>query len=265
MGDVALRPGAPGRPGVGGASVRERRRLLVGAAALVAVLGVALVVVYARGADRRAEDRFDTVDVLVATQPIAAGESIDAARAAGKITTGSVARGDLLTGAQRTASSLDGEVALVPIQPGEQLLGTKFGDASDAAAPLPIPPRKMAVSVNLTDAARVSGFLNPGARVAVFLNGTDQRTGQPFTRLLLPHVTVLGVGSTAPVATTTTDDQGEQTVEQLPRTLLTIAVDQRDAQKVLYGSANGELAFALLNGNSKVKPREAVTAQTLFR
>jgi pilus assembly protein CpaB len=123
----------------------------------------------------------------------------------------------------------------------------------------------MAVSVNLTDAARVSGFLNPGSQVAVFLNGVDQQSTQPFTRLLLPRVTVLGVGSTAPVATTTTDDSGAQTVEQLPRTLLTVAVDQEQAQKVLFASTNGELAFALLDGDSLVASDKGVTAQNLFR
>jgi pilus assembly protein CpaB len=243
----------------------DRRRLLVTAAALVAALGVVLVVVYARGADQRAEDRFDTVDVLVATQPIAPGESVEAAEAAGKIGTGTVARGDLLDGAQTALSGIAGSVALVSIHPGEQLIAAKFGSASDAAAALPIPAGKMAVSVNLTDAARVSGFLNPGAEVAVFLNGTDQATGQPFTRLLLPRVTVLGVGSAAPAAATTAEDQGPDEPEQLPRTLLTVAVDQENAQKVLYASANGELAFALLNGESAVKPARAVTGQNLFR
>lgn len=243
----------------------DRRRLLIVAAALVAVLGVALVVVYARGADRRAADRYDAVRVLVATQPIGPGETVAAARAAGKIGTGSVARSDLLDGAASTVADLDGRVALVAVYPGEQLIAAKFGSAADAAAPLPIPPGQMAVSVNLSDAARVSGFLNPGADVAVFLNGTDQATGQPFTRLLLPRVTVIGVGSTAPVATTTTDDQGGQTTEQLPRTLLTLAVDQKDAQKVLFASTTGELAFALLNGDSVTKRGHAVDAHNLFR
>ena len=120
----------------------------------------------------------------------------------------------------------------------------------------------MAVSVNLTDAARVSGF-EPGSEVSVFLNGTDTGTGQPFTRLLLPRHGARG-GSTAPVAD---DDRrrGAATTEELPRTLLTVAVDQKDAQKVLYASTNGELAFALLNGGSKVKPgSNAVTAANLF-
>ncbi|GAA1152553.1 Flp pilus assembly protein CpaB [Nocardioides aquiterrae] len=244
----------------------DRRRLLVLGAAAVAVLGVALVLAYARGADARAANRFTRVDVLVATGQIAPGESIDAARAAGKVATAKVARDDLLDGAGANADALKGEVALVPIYPGEQLIAAKFGSSAEAAATLPIPPGKMAVSVNLTDAARVSGFLEPGSEVSVFLNGTDPQTGQTFTRLLLPRVTVLGVGSTAPVTTTTTDEQGSPTTEELPRTLLTVAVDQREAQKVLYASSNGELAFALLNGQSKVKSGGAgVTSANLFR
>ena len=249
----------------------DRRRLLVIGAAVVAVLGVALVLVYARGADQRAQDKFGGVDVLVATQPIAAGESVESAKAAGKIGTESVARADVLEDAQTSYSGLDGQVALVTIYPGEQLITDKFGSSGDAAASLPIPAGKMAVSVNLTDAARVSGFLEPGSEVSVFLNGTDTGTGQPFTRLRVNGVAddnaylVFGVGSTAPVATTTTDDGGAATTEELPRTLLTVAVDQKDAQKVLYASTNGELAFALLNGGSKVKPgSNAVTAANLF-
>ncbi len=178
----------------------DRRRLLIVAAAVVAVLGVALVLVYARGADQRAEAKYAGVEVLVATQPIAAGETVEQAAAAGKVGTAPVARDDVLDGAAHGVGALDGQVALVAIYPGEQLIASKFGSARDAAASLPIPPGKMAVSVNLTDAARVSGFLEPGSEVAVFLNGTSPTTGQPFTRLLLPRVTVLGVGSTAPVA-----------------------------------------------------------------
>jgi pilus assembly protein CpaB len=199
----------------------------------------------------------------VATDRIAPGESVEAARAAGKIGTDRVARGDVLDGADATVDQLEGQVALVPIYPGEQLIAAKFGSSDQAAATLPIPPGKMAVSVNLTDAARVSGFLEPGSEVSVFLNGTDPETGAAFTRLLLPRVTVLGVGSTAPVSTT--DDGGDAT-EELPRTLLTVAVDQKEAQKVLYASANGELAFALLNGQSKVRTHgPGVTSANLFR
>ncbi|GAB3196822.1 hypothetical protein GCM10027062_06950 [Nocardioides hungaricus] len=248
----------------------ERRRLLILGAALVAVLGVALVLVYARGADERAEARFGGVPVLVASERLAPGETVAAAQAAGKIASSTVARGDLLAGAVRSLDEIGGQVALVPIYPGEQLIAPKFGAVGDAQATLPIPPGKMAVSVNLTDAARVSGFLQPGSEVAVFLNGTALNSTaagseQPFTRLLLPRVTVLGVGSTAPVASAAKEGGDEATPERLAPTLLTIAVGQRDAQKVLYAASTGELAFALLNGDSDVAPGPGVTSENLFR
>ena len=69
--------------------------------------------------------------------------------------------------------------------------------------------------MNLTDPARVAGFVNPGSNVAIFVGGTTQYVATspdqelppdlPFTQLLLGKVLVLGVGSTTPVSTTKTD------------------------------------------------------------
>ena len=56
------------------------------AAVLVAALGAVLVFLYVQGADSRAEERFDTVDVLKATAIIEPGETIEDAQAAGKLT-----------------------------------------------------------------------------------------------------------------------------------------------------------------------------------
>ena len=51
----------------------DRRRILLVVAVVVALLGTALVYLYVRGADARADERFDTVNVLVAVAPIEAG------------------------------------------------------------------------------------------------------------------------------------------------------------------------------------------------
>lgn len=243
----------------------DRRRVMLIAAAVIAVLGTVLVFLYVRGADNRAAEQFDTVEVLKAVTTIEAGETIDQAAAAGKIARQPVAQGDLLPGAQADTSGLDGTVALTRIYPGEQIIAEKFGSEAEAASPLQIPKGKLAISVNLTDPARVAGFVNPGSEITVFMTGTNPTSGQPFSRMLLPRVTVLGVGSTTPTATTTTNAEGEQTVEQLPRTLLTVAVDQREAQKVLYASANGEVAFGLLTSTSTVRPNPGTDAGNLFR
>jgi pilus assembly protein CpaB len=66
---------------------------------------------------------------------------------------------------------------------------------------------------------------------------------------------VLNVGSPQPATTsTTTENDGTQTTEQLPKTLLTLAVTQKEAQKVILASKALNLTFGLLNDKSDVKP-----------
>ena len=64
----------------------DRRRLLLMLAVFVAIIGTALVFLYVRGADNRAQSQYSSVSVLRATQNIAAGESYDAAVTAGTTT-----------------------------------------------------------------------------------------------------------------------------------------------------------------------------------
>ena len=75
---------------------------------------------------------------------------------------------------------------------------------------------------------------------------------------------MLGVGSTTQVTTTTTDPEGQQTTEQLPRTILTLAVDQDEAERLLLADFNAELALGLLTTASNVRPGPGVTESQLF-
>jgi pilus assembly protein CpaB len=242
----------------------DRRRILLVAAVVVAMMGGVLVWLYAQGANSRAEQRFDTVEVLKATAIIEAGESIEDAQAAGKLSLAGVAQDQLLNGYQTDTETLAGTKAVQKIFPGEQIVADKFGTNAAAASSLQIPDKSIAISVNLTDPSRVAGFVNPGSQVAIFVTGTDSVTGAGYSRLLLPRVSVIGVGNTTPVSTTTTDETGASTTEQLPRTLLTIAVDQKQAEKVLFAQGNGELAFGLLTESSVVGPGPAMDFKNLF-
>lgn len=234
------------------------------AAALVAALGTVLVFLYVRGADSRAERRFETTEVLVAAAEISPGETVEAASAAGKLVRKPVTNDALLPDHQVDTSGLAGQVALQPIYPGEQIVASKFGATAAPTSGLQIPADRLAISVNLTDPARVAGFVNPGSEVSIFVNSTDPRTGEAFTRLLLAPITVIGVGSTTPVSTTTTDTTGTQTTEQLPRTLLTLAVTQDEAQRILFAQGNGELVLGLLNDGNAVRPGGPTTYDNLF-
>ncbi len=243
----------------------DRRRILLVVAVLVAALGSALVFLYTKGADTRAEEKFDTVEVLEATAVIAPGETFEDAQAAGKLALQAVAKDALLDGYQTTSDSLSGTVSLGTIYPGEQIISAKWGQSAAVASALQIPDENMAASVNLTDPARVAGFVNPGSQVAVFWTGVDSATAATFTKILLTRVTVLGVGSTTPVSTTTTDESGASTTEQLPRTLLTLSLTQAQTQKVLLGASTGELAFGLLTDQSASADAPETTPETLFK
>lgn len=242
----------------------NRRRLLLIVAVIVALLGTALVYLYVRGADARAEARFDTIDVLTAVAPIEPGETIDDAAATGKLALEPVIRDNLLPNYQTSVEELSGSVATTRIYPGEQIISDKFGSEVEATTALAIPRGMIAVSVNLTDTARVAGFVEPGTNVAIFLNG-ETPDGQTYSRLLLEEVQVIAVGSTTTTQTTTVTPEGEEVVEQLPSTLMTLALPQQDAERVLYAQTNGELVFGLLTDNSNIDRGPGITAGNLFQ
>ena len=243
----------------------NRRRIFLVVAVVVALLGTALVFQYVRGADQRAESRFETVQVLRATQAIEPGESIEDAAAAGKIAMQPVMSDYLQQGYQTSLEPLSGQYASVRIYPGEQVVADKFSaEVQAATSALPIQDDESAVSVSLDDPARVAGFVNPGAEVAIYFSGTNAG-GQPFTRLLLERVTVIGVGSTTPTPVTTTTAEGEATTtEALPKTLMTLSLDQRSSEKIIFGQKNGQLSFALLTDKSKIDRGPEMTLPALF-
>ncbi|MGI8524295.1 MAG: Flp pilus assembly protein CpaB [Nocardioides sp.] len=245
----------------------DRRRILLVVAAVVALLGTALVFVYVKGADTRAGAQYQTVQVLKATQDIASGESYDQALSAGKVTLANVPQNQLAPGYQVAADGLKGKFAAQPIHAGEQVLTTMWGATVQTGnSSLAIPAGKMAISVNLTDPDRVAGNLDIGSQVAIFVTGKpDPNSDNSVTKLLLAKVTVLNVGSPQPTSTTKTSTDGSQTTEQLPRTLLTLAVDQEEAQKVIVSSKAAELTFAMLTDNSKTQNTPATSSITLFK
>ena len=240
-----------------------RRTILLVVAALVAVLGSGLVFVYVKGADARAMKDQTPVEVLKAVAQIEPGETLEQAQAAGKLELQEVPAGQVLDGAVSSVGDLGSSVALARVYPNEQITGAKFGSAGQQDA-FALPAGMIAISVNLTDTGRVAGFVTPGSKVALFVNGAIGAEGEEGARLLLPEVQVVAVAQTTLTTATTTDGEGTQTTEELPRTLFTLAVSQPDAERVIFASTHGELSFGLLTEKSKVEPGLGVTQANLF-
>jgi len=222
-----------------------RRTVLLVAAALIAVLGSAMVFLYVRSADNRAIDEQEPVQVLKATAQIEPGETANAAMTAGKLQLESVPRSQLLLGAVGSVSAIGTQVALATIYPGEQIITSKFG-APGSQSLLQIPDKQVAVSISLSDTGRVAGFVSPGSEVAVFATCGEQ------TYTLFDKLTIIAVGATTITNTTTTDPTGAATTEQLTRTLFTLAVDQKQGQKLIQAASSCELAYGLRTKTSQV-------------
>src|SRR6478735_846870 len=162
-----------------------RRSILLTVAFAIAALGTAMIIMYIQGIDARAADGQTRVQVLTATDVIAAGESVADAQAAGKFEKTEVVRADMVDGALSSTASIDNQVALGTIYPGQQIMGQQF--------------------------------VKPGSEVAIFAaadpeiykpDGTTQKLA-PYTRILLPAVQVIGVGDTSVTSRTTTDGNGQ--------------------------------------------------------
>jgi pilus assembly protein CpaB len=237
----------------------NRRSVLLLLATLVALVGALLVFFYVRSADSRAKDKYETVEVLRVTQQIEPGETIDAAAGAGKLDTFAIPQVDVLPGALDSIDSIKGSVATTTIYVGEQIIPSKFGATIETDV-LAIPKGMQAISVELSDPYRVAGFVTPGSEVAMYflpVGSEEPGAAADRVRLLLKRVLVLGVGSTSTTTKKTTTVDGQQVVSEIPQTLLTIAVEQKDVEKILFAENepvdHGELAFALLNDDSVVE------------
>lgn len=240
-----------------------RRTVLLIVAALVAVLGSGMVFLYVKGADDRAIQGQEPMDVLKAVAQIEPGETLAQAQSSGKIQLQKVPKAQVIPGAVSSTGDMTGEVALTTIFPNEQITQTKFGSPGEQDV-LNIPEGNFAISVNLSDTGRVAGFVSPGSDVAIFVTGAVA-DGVDSSRLLLPKVKVIAVGQTTVTTSTTTTTGGAQTTESLPRTLFTLSVDQKQAEKVLFASTHGELSFGLLTDKSRVRPDGGTNAGNLFR
>lgn len=264
----------------------SRRILAALAALLIAVVGSVAVVAYAHAADQRALAGQEAIRAYVAEKEVPAGTTAGQAVKDGLIVQELIARkgvpDDALTSVQGEYAQL---VATSAIQPGEIVLNNRFAARGVAQGGLPVPTGLLAVSVSLDDPSHVGRFVTVGSKVAVFDTFNVQEAAKPgltpagdhlqdnhaytrATRLLLPRVEVLAVDD----STTVTDPSASQdkpaglgaAAMQPTTTLLTVAVTQDQAQKLVHGSRTGTLTFALLGPDAHATPGAGVNDRTLF-
>jgi pilus assembly protein CpaB len=265
------------------------RRIGIGIAALLlAVVGTVAVLAYARGADQRALKGQQAVSAYIVRKDVPAGTTVHDAVSKGLIVKELVASKGVPEGAMTSVSGTDQLVATTDLVPGEVVLSSVFGTQAAVNGQILVPAGKMAVSVALDDAAHVGQFLAVGGHVAIFdtFNVREKTPGltpagdhvadqHPYvraTRVLVPDVVVLAVGDTsvAPSSTSksnSTSSSGTQLASDNSPTgteLVTLAVTQDEAARIIHAERTGTMTFALLSSGTTATPSGGISDPNLF-
>jgi pilus assembly protein CpaB len=229
--------------------LKVKSRLLAGTAAVaLAIVGALLIVFYAQGADQRALATTEPVDVLVVKTAIPAGTpvtdmaaslAVEKIPAAGKSDT-----------ALSTLDNKTGTVSAVDLVPGEQLLAERLVAPADVKAQgaVEVPAGLQEVSFQLEPQRVVGGRINVGDHVGISLNFENgaykAASGDATTQLTLRKVLVTAVQRAPQPASAEKPADGTDPADTtLPEgsLMLTVAVSDVDASKIIFTSINGSL------------------------
>lgn len=257
----------------------NRRVIAVLVAVLLAVVGAALVIYYVRGADERAVADAQPIPVYVAEQVIPAGTTLKDALRSELITETNVAASALPTGAlEEIGPDNNTLLALTDVQAGEFLMTDRFGTTPQGEKAIQVPSGMVAMSVELSDPARVGEFVTPGSHLAIYathkikLIGEDEETeafndlGVQGTTVLLPDVQVIAMGDTALSAPPKTGSDNEEREQQdsAPSFLVTVAVAPKDAPRLAHGITEYTLYAGLRGSDVKIEKDSTANDITIF-
>lgn len=256
-----------------------RRIGLVALAVVLALAGTLAVYTYARHADQRAVAATTATTVVVAQKQVPAGTSWTDAVKGGYLTTEKVPTDAAPASALRRlpASIPSTEVASADIGAGQIVVREMFGAKIATTGPLQIPKGDMAISVSLPNNAEVAGYVQSGSQVAIFTTFKVVPVGktQPTTvtggtdvystKLLLPRVDVLAVSQSAGSDLNGSQSTGGMTSSSNDNILVTLAMPQQDAERLLLGQQIGQLYLGLLSQNSTTAPDAGVSNAVVFK
>lgn len=222
--------------------IQRQKVLGVIASVVLAGIGTALLVLYVRGAEHRALKGDKAVDVLVVTDTIPKGTKAEDVSA--KVKREQVPAKVAPKASVSDLTALSGQVTVVDLVPGEELLRTRFAPSGTNAD---VPPGMLQVSVALDLARTIGGQLRDGDTVGVLASFDDPET----THLILHKVTVTDVRRIdgATVTTKPGDPAGSD------KLLVTFAVDAPSAERVVFAAEHGHLWLSL-------EPKEASESGT---
>lgn len=218
---------------------------LVTAGAL-ALLGIGAVVIYAQGAEERALEGTETVEVLEATENIALKTPVD--EVADKVEVTKVPKAVALEGYLTSLDDLDGQVTSVALVPGDQLAVSKFAQPDDVKGAVAVPDGLQELTIEIGGERFVGGTPKAGDEVGVFssfaLTDGTKITGNPINRLLVLKVAASALPE-----------------EGAAPNLITVAVTTKQAEQIIHTKEFGTIWMTLQNDDTDTSGGDTITYQ----
>jgi Flp pilus assembly protein CpaB len=194
---------------------------------LLAAAAAAAVFLYVTNVKQDAETGGGTVTVVVSNQDIPASTDLDPLIDEKAFTTKTVPTDDLVEGAVTDVFQLRGQRTAYPVLAGEQISAARLqGKLQAAGGLLGIPDGAQALALTLESQRVVAGALQQSDHVTIYGTFTRPNGGQ-ITRILVPDTLVLSVGLET----------------------ITLALEPRDAELVIYTQEQGHIWLTLLPPN----------------
>ena len=201
-------------------------------AGVLALLAVCALVIYAKGAQDRALEGTETVEVLAATEDIAVKTPV--ADLADKVELVKVPKSVVLDGAISSLDDFSGQVTSVALVPGDQLADSKLAQPDSVKGAVAVPDGKQELSIEIAGERFVGGAPKAGDEVGVFssftLSDGTKLTSNPINRLLVLKVNNGVAGS-----------------EEAAGTIVTVAVTTKQAEQIIHTREFGTIWMTLQN------------------
>ncbi|MDH3470241.1 MAG: RcpC/CpaB family pilus assembly protein [Acidimicrobiia bacterium] len=265
----------------------NKRLLSLAASVALAAIGTFVLLSYVQGADERAAEGEESVEVLVVEETIPRGTPIEDVD--GSVGLALVPAKVQAIGSLASLDDLSGTVAAVDLQPGEQLLSSRFIEPTllVAATRVDIPEGLLEVTFELDPERIVGGQPIPGDLVAVVASfdpivldsvepgdsgispGTDAnglRTASS-THIILHKVLLTNLQVQAAATRATNSDDETDTVDIAPagRILATLALSAPDLEKAVFAAEHGRIWLAREGADTPEAGTVIQTRETIYR
>jgi pilus assembly protein CpaB len=198
---------------------------------------------------------------------VPAGTSAADAVAKGLMVPTKIAAKGVPSGALTSVDAATGKhVALTDIAAGEFVVTSRFGTTPTGQKAIQVPDGQVAVSVALSDTARVGTFVVPGSRIVIYDTYTPPAAAAAaatkVTRVLLDNVLVIAVGATS--LTPVNGQAPSAQTQAASGALVTVALPPDTAAKLVQGIQTGTLYAGLSGTDTKANLAQIVSDATLF-